>query len=30
MGMLSSHIGFESAIGANQLMLDQSIMADNS
>ncbi len=30
MGMLPSHIGFESPIGADQLMLDQSIMVDNS
>lgn len=30
MGMLPSHIGFESAIGADQLTLTRSMMADNS
>ncbi|MGV3595629.1 MAG: porin [Sediminibacterium sp.] len=30
MGILPSHIGFESAIGADQLTLTRSMMADNS
>ncbi len=30
MGILPSHIGFESAIGADQLALTRSMMADNS